>query len=1599
MKKMIFGVLVLPFCLVAMEPVFYMPMDGSPDVIGADGKKVAAGVVHGRQGYVQGVAGQAVNASRHAYDQATAVTFKDLPAMNTSSGTVSFWFKPSWKENDSATHWIITGYQGDRKFRFYMVKSKNGHIDLSILSPDQMQILAKNVFKKDVWGHIAFTWDQPSGTAILYANGREVGRRVYPNRMQAREKSDKFNVFFGLESTDRFKAEVGNGLYDELKVFDKALSPDEIFVLATGSQDENFKPVSLDVAERRENNIAFAVKFSEDRLPGPKKLLVLKGENPKDTISFTAMGFSGKLSMIVNSGGTVRSVESSYSFKLKSPHKIAIEQSGMELVLKIDDAVQGKVTLAAPYGKVTGADAADGVVLAAPSVVPAKDDSARVSRIVTTQLEDSLWSLDDAEKAMHGVRDAVTLNGYWRTIPVNDYTYAPPAGEWGYMRVPGSFRSPLWQMYLDKTGKLESQNWQWNEQDLIKYRAAWYQRVFEVPANMKDGRLWLNFANLNGDAGRVYLNGKLVKEFRQDGKCFTVVPNACRIDVTDVVAKDGKNLLTVFIDRHFVGLWRGVPSIGDHKEIAIDDVWLERSPGNIALKTGIALPSFRRKEVTLRTRIQNDFGVKGRVKVCYTFEKDGRLEKNFTSEVELDGAPEQIVVTKEAWRNPILWNCENPELYKMKVSLIRDGKEMDTLPVKNFGFRESWVEDGNIILNGIKTRLRMYTSPGLERVAYYYGTKDSIGQYVSHVKHLNYDTLRFNPFRKSSIVAWKTYLDECDRQGLYNLFPMIPYEDENMAVYTEELERFLDVWGNHPNIIMWYTDFNTCSHPWNQDPAKLNDTEYRPAWNASARARQATAEKTMRAIDSSREIFSHAGGNTGKIFTSMNYQSFGTPLQEQEDWPKQWSQKHTQPLMVVESAFPYPAQFWRFDTGDFRTVGAELAAEHAARYFGDAVYAKEPRPVPYADHWHNSPYAKMNPSVYSLTKMLYSHVVPAWRAYDMSGLGDFPGERDLARSARTYNNHSTVYAFSDDVKTSGLKPDVRDSFSEVHRHLLTDYSQREGLDDTVRAVFEPYLVFLGGKPEDFTNKDHAFFSGEKFEKSIVVVNDRTTAQTRTFRWNLTVNGNVVDEGELTEKAEPGGILKLPIRLVVPKVYKRTDAMLNLMVLEEDSLAGEDSMALQFFPRPAKRNYADVAAGVYDPEGRTTKMLEAAGYPFSAVKTLEDVKKCRTLIIGAGALKKGEKVDLLQQVEDAGLIESGLKVVVFEQKDCDLAGLVFAAPSYRNAFIRRADSPFVQGLKDEDFSNWRGDAQSVPAFVVGDERSPHYPRSKWKCGNGGIVSGNVIRKPSYGNFKTIVDCGFNLMFASLMELRKGHGQILFCQLDVVNRYGKDPVATKVVDNILAEMSNRFVPVGPQRVGYMGDEEGEKWLKNAGVEYKRIHPNNPWAIFDIQTLIVGNNPVTKNNEKSFTNLFDRVSVVFLPNAPVKYLPDGIKTGEKLMFKASVPKEDVLFAGIPDADLYFRKAKKLPVFTEMPDWTIATKPAVFAKLDKITTTRVMLGLAPEQVDGYWNEEKIARVWSTILNNMNIATGKDLKLFTPGWKPYIEKLDLYDVDAFHNW
>jgi hypothetical protein len=108
---------------------------------------------------------------------------------------------------------------------------------------------------------------------------------------------------------------------------------------------------------------------------------------------------------------------------------------------------------------------------------------------------------------------------------------------------------------------------------------------------------------------------------------------------------------------------------------------------------------------------------------------------------------------------------------------------------------------------------------------------------------------------------------------------------------------------------------------------------------------------------------------------------------------------------------------------------------------------------------------------------------------------------------------------------------------------------------------------------------------------------------------------------------------------------------------------------------------------------------------------------------------------------------------------------------------------------------------------------------WRCGNFGNVASVLIEKPARGDYRPIVDGGFSLQYAPLMEYREGQGLILFCQLDVTGRTDADPAADDVVRNLFRYVDG-WRPAPARRAVYAGEPAGQEHLKACGVDAASI-----------------------------------------------------------------------------------------------------------------------------------------------------------------------------------
>ena len=159
--------------------------------------------------------------------------------------------------------------------------------------------------------------------------------------------------------------------------------------------------------------------------------------------------------------------------------------------------------------------------------------------------------------------------------------------------------------------------------------------------------------------------------------------------------------------------------------------------------------------------------------------------------------------------NPLLWDCDNPNLYTVKTVLTLNGEEIDE-NITRIGFRtvEISAEKG-LLLNGKPTFINGVCSHqdfGLTGLA----VPENIAKYkVSLMKEMG-----ANGYRTSHYQQTESYMDAFDEQGFLVMDEARWFESTKEAM--EQLDSLIKRDRNRPSVIMWSTS--------NEEPFHITDT-------------------------------------------------------------------------------------------------------------------------------------------------------------------------------------------------------------------------------------------------------------------------------------------------------------------------------------------------------------------------------------------------------------------------------------------------------------------------------------------------------------------------------------------------------------------------------------------------------------------------------------------------------------------------------------------------------------------------------------------------------------------------------------------------------
>ena len=446
-----------------------------------------------------------------------------------------------------------------------------------------------------------------------------------------------------------------------------------------------------------------------------------------------------------------------------------------------------------------------------------------------------------------------------------------------------------------------------------------------------------------------------------------------------------------------------------------------------------------------------------------------------------------------------------------------------------------------------------------------------------------------------------------------------------------------------------------------------------------------------------------------------------------------------------------------------------------------------------------------------------------WRAFRTWGISaNSPWQYGVFWQLRQGVDNRSRQQFTtdwDNLQRPGLSPDY---VEQRYERMDLAFGRADWVPTAVaEALYRnnmPLLAYIGGKPAAFTSKDHNFLPGETVEKQLIVINNSRVPLTCDCRWSFALPAALA--GAKTITLPTGQQERIPLTFQLPADLAPGQYTISATVRFSNGETQEDSFSIAVLPTPQAVR-ADGRIALFDPEGETGKLLAAMGIQAQPVQADADLSGYDTLVVGKGALTVDGPAPEISRVRD------GLKVIVFEQTGDVLEkrfGFRTAEYGLRWVFRRVPDHPLLTGITDEQLRNWRGEATIVPPRLKYEMSSQFgTPTIKWcdipvtqvwRCGNRGNVASVLIEKPACGDFMPILDGGYALQYASLMEYREGKGMVVFCQTDVSGRTESDPAAEALVRNILRYVSS-WQPALRRRAVYVGDPAGKGYLQSAGV----------------------------------------------------------------------------------------------------------------------------------------------------------------------------------------
>jgi beta-galactosidase len=317
---------------------------------------------------------------------------------------------------------------------------------------------------------------------------------------------------------------------------------------------------------------------------------------------------------------------------------------------------------------------------------------------------------------------------------------------------------------------------------------GFYRKVFDLPANLRDGKISLMFDGIFRNS-TLWLNGHLLRQHRSGYTSF-------EMDITEVArcGKEGSNCLLIRVDaREAEGWWYEGCGIYRHVWLCATDRLHVGTWGSYVTTPSVS-PS--RAAVKVETTLVNKRFEGARAVVRTDLLLRGKTVASRQEPLDLEAGQTRVLQQEFSVPRPELWSPETPALYQAVTSVRVAGKEIDRYQT-TFGIRSiAFDAEKGFLLNG-----KPYLLKGTCNHQDFAGVGVALPDSLHEFKIKKLKEMGSNAYRCSHHPPAPELLEACDRLGMLVM-------DENRKLDAsktglEDLKSMLYRDRNHPSIILW----------------------------------------------------------------------------------------------------------------------------------------------------------------------------------------------------------------------------------------------------------------------------------------------------------------------------------------------------------------------------------------------------------------------------------------------------------------------------------------------------------------------------------------------------------------------------------------------------------------------------------------------------------------------------------------------------------------------------------------------------------------------------------------------------------------------------